>query len=213
MKAIIPRKIEDYCLRHSTARDKLLRELEKYTRRHCEDSQMLIGPHEGALLAMLVRLSDARRVLEIGTFTGYSALCMAEALPKNGRLTTCEIKPQHAEIAQSFFDRSSHGRKIKLRIGPALETLDSLPRSVSFDFVFLDADKENYVNYYEAVLPRLLSGGLIAADNVLWSGRVLAPKQKTDRAVVVFNKHVRRDPRVECVMLPVRDGVSLIRKR
>jgi caffeoyl-CoA O-methyltransferase len=174
---------------------------------------MLIGPHEGALLAMLVRLSGARRVLEIGTFTGYSALCMAEALPGNGRLITCEIRPRHAEISQSFFKRSPHGHKIRLRLGPALETLASLSHATKFDFVFLDADKENYVNYYEAVLPRLRSGGLIVADNVLWSGRVLVPKKKTDRAVVKFNKHVLRDPRVECVMLPVRDGVSLIRKR
>jgi caffeoyl-CoA O-methyltransferase len=212
VKAIIPKSIEEYCLRHTSVGGKLLRELENYTRRYCEDSQMLIGPHEGALLALLVRLSGARRVLEIGTFTGYSALCMAEALPKNGRLITCEIKPEHAEIAQSFFKRSRHGRKIQIHLGPALETLSGLPASANFDFVFLDADKENYVNYYEAVLPRLRPGGLIIADNVLWSGRVLAPKKKTDRAVVAFNKHVRRDPRVECVMLPVRDGVSLIRK-
>jgi caffeoyl-CoA O-methyltransferase len=213
MKAIIPRKIEEYCQRHSTARDKLLGELEKYTWRHCEDAQMLIGPHEGALLAMLVRLSGARRILEIGTFTGYSALCMAEALPKTGRLATCELRPRHAEIARSFFGRSRHGHKIRIHLGPALETLAGLPRSTNFDFVFLDADKENYVNYYEAVLPRLRPGGLIVADNVLWSGRVLAPQKKTDRAVVRFNRHVRRDPRIECVMLPVRDGVSLIRKR
>lgn len=213
MKTIIPKRIEEYCLRHSAPRNKFLRELEKYTQRHCDFPQMLIGPHEGALLAMLVRLTGARHVLEIGTFTGYSALCMAEALPRNGRLITCEINPRHAEIAQSFFDRGPHGRKIKLRLGPALETLSDLPRSTKFDFVFLDADKENYVNYYEAILPRLQAGGLIVADNVLWSGRVLAPKKKTDRAVVAFNKHVRRDARVECVMLPVRDGVSLIRKR
>jgi caffeoyl-CoA O-methyltransferase len=213
VKAIIPKKIEEYCLRHTTARGKLLRELERYTQRHCTDAQMLIGPHEGALLAMLVRLTGARRVLEIGTFTGYSALCLAEALPEDGRLTTCEIKPERADIARSFFDRSPHGHKIKLRLGPALETLADLPASANFDFVFLDADKENYVNYYEAVLPRLRPGGLIVADNVLWSGRVLAPKKKTDRAVVSFNKHVHCDPRVECVMLPLRDGVSLIRKR
>jgi caffeoyl-CoA O-methyltransferase len=213
MKAILPEKIEAYCLRHTSPRGKLLAELERYTRRHCEGSQMLIGPHEGALLAMLVRLSGARHVLEIGTFTGYSALCMVEALPKTGRLLTCEINPRHADIAQSFFDRSPHGDKIRIRLGPALETLTSLPRSVRFDFVFLDADKENYVNYFEAVLPRLRPGGLIVADNVLWSGRVLAPKQKTDRAVARFNRHVHRDKRVECVMLPVRDGVSLLRKR
>lgn len=212
MKTIVPQKIEGYCLHHTTARDKLLRELEKYTNRHCADAQMLIGPHEGALLAMLVRLTGARRILEIGTFTGYSALCMAEALPRNGKLTTCEIKPERADIARAFFARSPHGHKIKIHLGPAIETLAGLPASASFDFVFLDADKENYVSYYEAVLPRLRRGGLIVADNVLWSGRVLAPKKKTDRAVVAFNKHVHRDTRVECVMLPVRDGVSLIRK-
>lgn len=212
MKAIVPQRIEEYCQRHTTALDKLLRKLEKYTQRHCVDAQMLIGPHEGALLAMLVRLTGARRILEIGTFTGYSALCMTETLPEDGELITCEIKPERADIARSFFDRSPHGHKIKIRLGPALETLASLPASASFDFVFIDADKENYVSYYEAVLPRLRPRGVIAADNVLWSGRVLAPKTKTDRAVVVFNKHVRRDPRVECVMLPVRDGVSLIGK-
>jgi caffeoyl-CoA O-methyltransferase len=213
VKTIVPQKIEEYCLRHTTARDKLLRELEKYTNRHCADAQMLIGPHEGALLAMLVRLSGARHILEIGAFTGYSALCMAEALPAKGKLTTCEIKSEHADIACSFFARSPHGHKIKIHLGPAIETLAGLPASARFDFVFLDADKENYVNYYEAVLPRLRRGGLIVADNVLWSGRVLAPKKKSDRAVVTFNTHVRRDARVECVMLPVRDGVSLIRKR
>jgi caffeoyl-CoA O-methyltransferase len=212
VKAIIPRKIEEYCLRHTSARDKLLRELEKYTNRHYADAQMLIGSHEGALLAMLVRLTGARRILEIGTFTGYSALCMADGLSEDGELTTCEIKPEHADIARSFFARSPHEHKIKLHLGPAIETLAGLPASARFDFVFLDADKENYVNYYEAVLPRLRRGGLIVADNVLWSGRVLAPKKKSDRAVVTFNKHVRHDARVECVMLPVRDGVSLIRK-
>jgi caffeoyl-CoA O-methyltransferase len=213
MKPILPKKIEEYCLRHSTARNKLLRELEKYTQRHCDAPQMLIGPHEGALLAMLVQLTGAQRILEIGTFTGYSALCMAEALPEDGELITCEIKPEHAEIARSYFARNPHGRKIDLRLGPALDTLARLPAAMNFDFVFIDADKENYVHYYEAVLPRLSTGGVIVADNVLWSGRVLAPKNKTDRAVVAFNKHVRRDPRVEHVMLSVRDGVSLIRKR
>ncbi len=213
MKAIIPRKIEEYCLRHTSTGDQLLRELENFTQQHCADAQMLIGPHEGALLAMLVRLTGARRILEIGSFTGYSALCMAEALPAKGKLITCEIKQERADIARSFFARSPHGHKIKIHLGPALETLARLPASIRFDFVFLDADKENYVNYYEAVLPRLRRGGLIVADNVLWSGRVLAPKKKSDRAVVAFNKHVHRDARVECVMLPVRDGMSLIRKR
>jgi len=213
MKAIVPEKIEAYCQRHSSTSAALLNEIEKYTRRQRPDARMLIGPFEGALLAMLVRLSGARRLLEIGMFTGYSALTMAEALPADGEIICCDINPETSAIAQSFFDRSPHGRKISVRLGPALETLAALPASATFDFVFLDADKENYVNYYEALLPRLRPGGLVVADNVLWSGRVLAPKTRTDRAVVKFNNHVRRDPRVECVMLPVRDGVSLIRKK
>ncbi len=213
MKTIVPEKIEAYCRHHSRMSGALLREIERYTRGHRRDAGMLIGPFEGALLAILVRLSSARRVLEIGMFTGYSALTMAEALPADGEILCCDINPETSAIAQSFFDRSPHGRKITVRLGPALETLAALPKAARFDFVFLDADKENYVNYYEAVLPRLRTGGLIAADNVLWSGRVLAPKTKADRAMVRFNRHVRRDPRVECVMLPVRDGVSLIRKR
>ena len=142
-------------------------------------------------------------MLEIGTFTGYSALCMAEALPENGRLITCEIKPKHAEIAQSFFDRSPHGRKIKIHLVRRSKRSPVFPRAAKFDFVFLDADKENYVNYYEAVLPRLRSGGLIVADNVLWSGRVLAPKKKTDRAVVRFQQ--TRLPRPAC---RVRDAAG-----
>jgi len=213
MEAIIPRPIEEYCRRHSSALDPLLQELETYTQHHCRDARMLTGAHEGALLAMLVRLVGARRVLEIGAFTGYSALCMAGALPADGEILSCDINPETSAIAQSFFDRSPHGHKIRLRLAPALETLAGLPDSQTFDLVFLDADKENYVNYYEAVLPHLRPGGVIVADNVLWSGRVLAPKEKTDHAVAAFNEHVRRDTRAECVMLPVRDGVSLIRKR
>ena len=160
---------------------------------------------------MLVQLTGARRVLEIGTFTGYSALSMAAALPDGGEITTCEIDAQHARIAQSFFDRSPHGRKITIRLAPALETVSALKGE--FDFVFLDADKENYVNYYEAVLPKLKPGGLLVADNVLWSGKVLDPREKTDRAIVAFNDRVARDARVEQVMLSVRDGILLVRKR
>src|SRR5436190_24055229 len=165
---------------------------------------------------MLVRLSGARRVLEVGTFTGYSALAMAQALPADGEVITCEIEAKHAEVAKRFFARSPYGKKISLRFGPALQTIDELTDARPIDFVFLDADKENYVNYYERVLPRLKTGGLIVADNVLWSGEVLAGLSAADaptRALIEFNDLVRRDPRVECVMVPLRDGVSLIRKR
>ena len=174
--------------------------------------QMLTGPVEGTLLRMLIQVSGAKRVLEIGTFTGYSALSMAAGLPDDGALITCELDTEHARIAQSFFDRSPHGKKIRLRSGAALDTLHALPAEAQFDFVFIDADKENYVHYYEAVLPKLKPGGLIAADNTLWSGRVLKPKGQSDHAIVAFNAHVARDPRVEQELLSVRDGVLLVRK-
>ena len=212
MIPVVPRPIEDYCLAHTSPVDPLLDELAAYTHAHCKLPQMLTGPVEGAFLRMLVQVSGARRVLEIGTFTGYSALSMAAGLPGDGKLITCDIDADTNTIARSFWARSPHGAKIEPRLGPALETLAQLPADLQFDFVFIDADKENYVNYYEAVLPRLKAGGLIAADNTLWSGRVLDPKEKSDHAIVAFNTHVTRDPRVEQALLSVRDGVLLIRK-
>jgi len=213
MIPIVPPPIDAYCLAHTTPADPLLDELAAYTRAHCKLPQMLTGPVEGTFLRMLVQASGARRVLEIGTYTGYSALSMAAGLPDDGQLTTCEIDAEHARIAGSFFDRSLHGRKIDLRLGAALETLRVLPADARFDFAFLDADKENYLNYYEALLPRMRPGGLIAADNTLWSGKVLDPREKSDHAIVAFNSYVARDTRVEQVLLSVRDGVLLIRKR
>lgn len=213
METIIPKAFDDYCAAHTTPPVPLLAELETWTRAQVKHPQMLTGHLEGALLAWLVRLTGARRVLEIGTYTGYSALAMAAALPGDGELVTCDNDPKHAGIAQSYFDRSPHGRKIKLILGPALETLAAFPAHTVFDLVFLDADKENYSNYYEAILPRLQPNGLLVVDNVLWSGKVLAPRKKTDKAIVVLNDRVRNDARVECLMLPVRDGMLLVRKK
>lgn len=213
MDYLVPKPIEDYAAAHSQPPSPLLDELEAYTNAHCNMPQMQVGRLEGSLLKMLVRLTGARRILEIGLFTGYSALTLAEALPPEGSIISCEINPDTATIAQSFFDRSPHGRKVSVRLGPALETLATLPKDPAFDLVFVDADKENYVNYYEAVLPLLRPGGLLIADNVLWSGAVLNPKRDSDRALVAFNHKVHNDPRVEHVMLTVRDGVMLVYKR
>ena len=213
MISIVPKAIDDYCLTHTTSPGPLLDELAAYTQAHCQLPQMLTGPVEGAFLRMLVQACGARRVLEIGTFTGYSALSMAAGLPADGELITCDIDKDTNAIARSFWARSPHGGKIKPLLGPALETIRALPANTPFDFVFIDADKENYVNYYEAIIPRLKSGGLIAADNTLWSGKVLGPKEKSDHAIVNFNQHVAHDARVEQVLLSVRDGVMLIRKR
>lgn len=211
MKPILDPHLEAYARAHSCAPSALLRELEDYTRAQRPDAQMLIGAHEAALLKLLLRLIGARRVLEIGTFTGYSALAMAEALPEDGEILTCDINPETCAIAQSFFARSPHGGKIRIRLGPALETLERLDGE--FDLAFLDADKETYPVYYERLLARVCAGGLIVADNVLWSGRVLAPQRESDRALVAFNARVQQDARVENVLLPVRDGVMVIRKR
>lgn len=213
MQPILPPAIEAYCTAHSSAPSALLVELEAYTTKNCTDAQMLIGPLEAAFLQMLVRVSGARRVIEVGTFTGYSALAMAEALPPDGRLITCEVDAKRGEIAQRFFDRAPFGARIELRLGPARETLRALPADARFDLAFVDADKESYLAYYEAILPRLGSGGLLVADNTLWSGEVLDPRGASARGVDAFNRRVREDERVEHVLVPLRDGVMLARKR
>jgi caffeoyl-CoA O-methyltransferase len=212
MKAIVPKPIEEYAVAHTTTPSVLLQELEAYTLAHCRNPQMLTGRLEGALLRLLVKLTGARRILEIGLFTGYSALTMAEVLPADAELISCEIERENVDIARSFFDRSPHGHKIQIRLGPALDTLRTLPAESVFDLVFLDADKERYCEYYQVVVPRLRRGGLLVADNTLWSGNVLKPKHETDLAIVAFNKLVQDDEQVENVLLTVRDGVTLIRK-
>ncbi|HEY8378861.1 MAG TPA: class I SAM-dependent methyltransferase, partial [Nannocystis sp.] len=155
----------------------------------------------------------ARSVLEIGTFSGYSALAMASVLPDDGTLVTCDIDPVATAVARRYFAESGYGHKIDLRLGPALDTIAALAaEGRRFDLVFIDADKQNYVNYWDAVLPLVPVGGLVLADNTLWSGRVLDPREDSDRAIVAFNRHVAADPRVEHVLLSVRDGVMLARK-
>ena len=211
MTFILPETIERYCAAHSTPASALAAKLEAFTAENCAAPQMLTGAWEGALLRLLVQITGARRALEIGTFTGYSALAIAEGLSPGGTLISCEIDPKNAEIARNYLDRTPDGRKVTIRVGPALDTLRSL--APPFDFVFIDADKENYSNYFEECLRLLRPGALVAADNVLWSGRVLDPKEASDRAIAAFNDKVSGDARVECVMLPIRDGVSLIRKR
>ena len=183
-------------------------ELETYDQ--LEIPHMLTGRIEGQLLKMLAGLVEARRIVEVGTFGGYSAISMAEALPEDGYLITCEVDPVAIKFAKRFFNESLHGKKIILKEGPALDTLKKL--SGSFDMAFIDADKENYLNYYEALLPIMRPGGLIVVDNVLWSGRVLNPKEPSDHAIHRFNQRVMHDHRVEKVMLTIRDGVSLLRK-
>jgi caffeoyl-CoA O-methyltransferase len=212
MTDITDPKIEAYATENTSAEPPLLRELAAATREFSRSHGMMVGPLEGRFLKMLVAATGARRVLEIGTFTGYSALSMAEALPDDGLLVTCELSDEHADMAQSFFDRSPLGRLIELRRGPAIDTLGQLDGP--FDFVFIDADKAGYVDYYEAALPLLAPTGLIAVDNVLAGGRVLDSDDRSEHTASIrrFNEHVAADDRVERVMVPIRDGVLLIRR-
>jgi caffeoyl-CoA O-methyltransferase len=208
---LVPTDIEKYAQEHTEVPGPLFEELRQTTWERTSAPQMQVGRLEGTFLRMLVRMTGARRVLEIGTFTGYSALMMAEGLPDDGELLTCDIDPKAEAIARDFFSRSPHGRKMTLRMGPALETLKTLQGP--FDLAFIDADKGNYSAYYDAVLPLLRTGGLLVADNTLWSGRVLNPQSPDDHAIVAFNAKVAADPRVEKVLLTVRDGMMLALKR
>src|SRR6476659_2823089 len=203
---VIDPRLEDYLERMTSAHDELLVELSEETRGSLGMEQMLTGPVAGRLLELLVWFGRPKRVLEVGTFSGHSALSMAAALPEGGRIDACELDPERAAVAQRFFDRSPHGSKITLHIGPALETVRGL--AGEFDFVFIDAEKDGYVGYYEEVLPRLSERGLIVADNTLGGGRVVDERPP----IAAFNEHVAADPRSVQVLLSVRDGMTLIRR-
>ena len=210
---VVDPAIEAYTEAHTTPPSPLLEALAAETHRSLESPGMMVGAVEGRFLELLVFATGARRVLEIGTFSGYSALAMAAGLPPDGRIVTCDIEPRHAEVARRFIDESVYADRIEIRVGPALETLATLDGP--FDLVFVDADKGSYTDYYEAVLPMLAERGLIVVDNTLWSGRVLDEGDTTEDTVAIraFNDHVRDDPRVVCVQLPVRDGVTLVARR
>lgn len=214
MLTLIPEGLARYVEDHSAAEPELLQRLRAETQATLPDPQMQVGRVEGALLRMLVAISGARRVLEIGTYSGYSALAMASALPAGGRLVTCDVDPKATSVARRYFDESPWGEAIEIRLGPAQATIAALAQAGDrFDLVFIDADKESYVDYYEAALPLLPPGGLVIADNTLWSGRVLEPQSASDHAIVRFNARVAADDRVDHVLLSVRDGVMLARKR
>ena len=210
---ITPPDLERYAEEHTTPPTALLARLAEGTRATLECPAMLTGAIEGRLLELLVFASGARRVLEIGTYSGYGTLSMAAGLPADGRIDTCEIDPRHAEVARRYIAEAGYADRVTVHVGPALESIARLDGT--FDLVFVDADKENYRNYYEAVLARLGERGLIVADNTLWSGNVLddADDSRTTRAIREFNDHVASDERVTCVVLAVRDGVTLIRRR
>ena len=212
MNRVAPADIEAYAQAHSMPESDLCRALREETQRRMESPQMIVGPLEGAFLKMMAQLVQATSVLEIGMFTGYSALCFAEALPANGTVLTCEIDEESAALARRYFARSPIGKKIEIRMGPALDTMRGLKGP--FDVIFIDADKINYVNYYRRSLDLLAPAGVILIDNVLWDGEVLkqpAPNGNT-AAIQELNRTVANDPRVSAVLVTIRDGVLVIRK-
>jgi caffeoyl-CoA O-methyltransferase len=213
MSFIVPEEIEGYAEAHTTPPPELLAELAEETKATLEAPQMLTGKIEGRLLEQLVHALQAKRVLELGTFSGYSSLSMAAGLPEGGHIDTCEVSEEHAEVARRYHARSPFGDRITIHMGPALETIERL--GGEWDFVFIDADKENYVNYYEALLPRLAVTGLMAIDNTLWSGRVLdeSDDEETTRTIRELNDRIAADERAIAVQLTVRDGVTLIRRK
>ena len=209
---IVPEDIDAYAEAHTTPPAGLLADLAAETKASLSSPQMLTGTVEGRLLELLVFGLQARRVLELGTYSGYSSLSMAPGLPDGGHIDTCEVSEEHAEVAQRYIDRSPYADRITIHLGPALESIERL--GGEWDFVFIDADKENYSNYYEALLPRLAQNGLMAIDNTLWSGRVLddADDSGATRAIRELNDRIAADDRVVAVQLTVRDGVTLIRR-
>jgi caffeoyl-CoA O-methyltransferase len=208
---IVPEAIERYAEAHTTSHPELLERLAEETRATLRAPQMLTGPVEGRFLQFLVFATGARRVLELGTYSGYSALSMAEALPSHGEIHTCEIDEQHADVARRYIAESPYADRIHVHLGPALETVERL--GGQWDLAFVDADKESYPDYYEALVPRLAERGLMVVDNTLAGGRVVDPgEDERARLIAAFNDHVLRDERSVCVLLTVRDGITLVRR-
>ena len=212
MSFIVPEEIERYAEEHTTPPIELLAALSGETCETLDWPEMLTGPIAGRFLEFLVYALKAKRVLELGTYSGHSALSMAAGLPEGGHIDTCEFDETHAEVARRYIAESPYADRITVHVGPALETIERLEGG--FDFVFIDADKENYLSYYEALVPRLADGGLMALDNTLWSGRVVDPAndEAGTQAIREVNDRIASDSRVTAVLLTVRDGVTLVRR-
>jgi caffeoyl-CoA O-methyltransferase len=212
MSFIVNEDVERYAIEHSTPDPELFRRLEEETRATTTAPQMMVGPLEGPFLGWLVWLSQARAILEIGTFTGYSSISMAFNVPSGGKITSLDVNEETTAVARRYAEEAGVADRIDYRVGSAIDELQTLDGP--FDLVFIDADKESYIDYYENVLPKLSDRGFIVADNVLWSGRVVEEGgDGSTQAIKRFNDHVAVDDRVECLMLTIRDGMTLIRRR
>jgi caffeoyl-CoA O-methyltransferase len=208
-------ELHDYVVSRGAREDAALAKVRESTAALGDIAVMQISPDQGALMTMLARLIGARRAIELGTFTGYSALCIARGLPADGHLLCCDVSGEWTAIARRFFEKAGVAHRIELRLAPGIETLRALPATEDVDLAFIDADKPSYPLYYEEILRRMRPGGLLLADNVLWLGRVADPAADDEqtRAIRSFNELVARDERVDRVMLPIADGLTIARKR
>ncbi len=208
----ISQELEDYIENHSGSEPELLAALNKETYQKILLPRMLSGHFQGRVLSMLSKLVNPLNILEIGTYTGYSALCLCEGMQENGILHTIDIKEELIDFQRKYFDKSPWSKQIIQHLGEAVEIIPTI--DLKFDLVFIDADKENYLNYFELILPKMNKGGIILSDNVLWSGKVLEPLQKNDISTKIlkeYNELLKNDPRVETVLLPIRDGLTVSR--
>lgn len=208
----LPEKIDNYVVAHSQQEPELLKQLNRETWQKILNPRMLSGGFQGRVLSMVSKLVQPKVILEIGTYTGYSALCMAEGMAAGGKLHTIDKNEELYDFQKKYFEKSEYGNQIVQHVGNALEIIPTLDEK--FDLVFIDADKSNYTNYFNLVVDKMNSGGVILSDNVLWSGKVVAsldPKDIDTKALLAYNKYVNEDPRVETVLLPIRDGLTLSR--
>lgn len=210
----IPEELDDYVVAHSQDEPELLQQLNRETYQKILQPRMLSGHYQGRLLSMITKLINPKNILEIGTYTGYSALCMIEGLQTSGELHTIDINEELVDFQRKYFDKSGHGSQIIQHLGNALDIIPELDKT--FDLVFIDADKDNYSNYFNVIMDKLNPGGIILSDNVLWSGKVLDTTFKKEDtstpALIAYNKLLKDDSRVETVMLPIRDGLTISRK-
>lgn len=208
----LSQELEDYIEQHSQNEPELLAALNKETYQKILLPRMLSGHFQGRVLSMLSKLIRPKSILEIGTYTGYSALCLCEGMQENGILHTIDIKEELLDFQRKYFDKSPWGKQIVQHLGEAIDIIPTLDNT--FDLVFIDADKENYLNYFELIVPKMNKGGIILSDNVLWSGKVLEPLQPNDistKILLEYNQVLKNDPRIETVLLPIRDGLTVSR--
>ena len=209
----LPEKLDDYIVHHSQKEPELLQILSRETHQKILQPIMLSGPYQGRVLSMISKLVQPEVILEVGTFTGYSTLCLAEGLQPDGELHTIDINEELFDFQRKYFDKSAYGDQIIQHLGNALDIIPELNKS--FDLVFIDADKPNYVNYFHLIIDKLSSGGILISDNVLWHGKViekLDPKDISTNVVLKYNKLLNEDPRIESIILPIRDGLTISRK-